>query len=108
MWYRSIIYDQYPYEGAYRCSSDRTGVLDFQIDSDPYTGAVEYIMIYYYLTGDPTDPLTITCPDWRNPIVPKVDDGYIMIITDIAGYTIEVSEPFSIDATNFLPYPILA
>jgi hypothetical protein len=35
---------------------------------------------YFYLSGGSTDTLTLNCPGWINPIIPKVTDGFRITI----------------------------
>jgi hypothetical protein len=65
-------------------------------------------MVYTALTGDPSGPLTIICPNWRNPIVPIVHEGYQIAIADVNGKLIEKTGLFSLDASAYEPFPLPA
>ena len=86
--------EQYPYGLVYRCSSTRVALMDsFEVFFS--FGSQDFYVLqitYYDLLGDPSEPLTITCPDWRNPIIPKLDEGYEVKIKDLQENVIEVSE----------------
>jgi hypothetical protein len=58
------------------------------------------------LNGGEKDEWVIRCTGWRNPIIPRVDTGYSIVIRDSGGQEISAAASFSLDATNFKPYAI--
>ena len=66
-----------------------------------------YKINYSALYGAATDPITITCRYWRNPIIPAVDTGYVIQTLDYDSNLMDVSAEFSLDATAYTPYQVL-
>jgi hypothetical protein len=84
-WYSSTKYPELPYgHKNFDCTSSRF-VGDVSLknkkkkiklpDGTKYT--IYWLEIGYdALTGAVTDPITIVCSNWRNPIIPEVSTGF--------------------------------
>ena len=90
---------EYAFLGVIECQSDRFLEEPSQTDGLDDNDNSYWEIEYYYLSGGATDTLTINCPDWINPIVPMIDEGYRITIQDSQGNAVMQSDYFSLDAT---------
>ena len=67
-----------------------------------------FSILFDSITGSLTDPIEIQCSYFRNPIIPEINEGYVISTKDTDGNQIEVSSEFSLDASGYAPYPIPA
>lgn len=56
-----------------------------------------------YTGLDQTDSITLKCSPWRNPILPEEHYGYQISVYGEDGTLLDESDPFSLDASGFLP-----
>ena len=70
--------------------------------------AKTFSVLFDSITGSLTEEIQIDCTYFRNPIVPETNTGYIISTKDTDGNQIDVSTEFSLDASRYTPYPILA
>lgn len=111
-WYTSTRRTAYAYEETnFECLSDRFVSILSQKKVTAYVVGTglrsSYKINYSALYGAATDPITITCRYWRNPIIPAVDTGYVIQTLDYDSNLMDVSAEFSLDATAYTPYQVL-
>lgn len=89
---QAVIY--YPNTGVTSCTSPSFTTTDIS-DTDE-----DHLFIKYTdLIGSNTQKITITCTNWRNPILPETVSGFTIKTLDAQKYTIDEAENFSFDGT---------
>ena len=63
-----------------------------------------YRIEYSTIIGGITDPITITCSNWRNPIFPQNNGPYNIRTLDYDANEMDFSINYFLDTTNFAPY----
>lgn len=108
VWYQAQ--NTYPFEAPCECKSSRFTVVPPSEINTQYSGSVTTKVLklrYTNLNGAETDPFTLICTNWRNPIIPEADTGYYIRLYDSSGgQLISQTTSMTLDATNFKPYPI--
>ena len=115
-WYSSQSTPQQPYDHQnFECSSSRfisidtsgTGKQTQRIrQNNQYVWIYSYNIKYTGLYGAETDPITIECIYWRNPIIHEISTGYTINTRDINNQPMDDSDVFSLDTTAFTPYQV--
>jgi hypothetical protein len=85
----------YPNTEIIECSSDSFTTIDIAKSEDNML-----IIDYTGLIGENTATVSITCTNWKNPILPEMTSGFTIKTLDKSGYVIDESEEFSFDGTS--------
>jgi hypothetical protein len=97
---QSVIY--FPNSAVTECTSPSFTTTDHLSESADNCLHIEYTGL---LTPD-NEQITITCTNWRNPLVPGLQEGYLFKTLDSSDYVIDEAESRTFDGTALLPLPI--
>lgn len=95
----------------FECSSTRFTSIVVQQTKRVWSTALSkllssYQIKYAALTGTKTDPITITCNYWRNPITPEKYTGFTIQTFDKNDFLMDITSSFEFDASTYTPYTI--